>query len=374
MNAVVTMVRVTARRFRGERRLPFFVVGLPLLIMLLVGTIFGTGPERLVIGVVAPADDPTASALVDAVRESSTLKPRSFGSEGSARRSVRRGRITAALIVTEGYGSAVRGGGTGTVEVVVQPGRSESFEARIEIGVLLARFDLDVAVARGRGVSLDGAHAATASVPDYTGEEDDDESPFAYTAPSNLVLFAFITALVTSAAIVDARRTGVTRRVLASPTRAGAVVAADLVSAFMTALFQATLMLTIGAVFFGVGFGSPVGVAALVVGVALASGASGCLLASFVRTPDQSISFGPPIGIALGMLGGCMWPLEGVGTLLRSMGHITPHAWAMDGFVELIFAEAGIADIAPELGVLLAIALGLCAVATVRLRRTVALP
>ena len=375
------MVRASAKRMQGERRLPFFVIGLPILVMLLVGTIFGTGPERLVIGVVAPERDAVAQSIVESVRESQSLKPRSFGREGSARRSVRRGRITAALVIPTRYGDAVRSGGTGDVEVIVQPGRSESFEARLAIGALLARFNVDVVTARAMA-SEDGrpfldalrrARAANAAIPDYLADEDD-ESPFAYTAPSNLVLFAFITALVTSAAVVDARRTGVTRRVLASPTSAGAVVAADLVFAFITAMFQATLMFVIGTVFFGVGFGSPAGVVALLVAVALASAAAGSLLATFVRTPDQSISFGPPIGIAMGMLGGCMWPLEDIGPLLRGIGHLTPQAWAMDGFVELIFAEGGIGDIAKELGVLLLMALGLLVLATTRLRRTVALP
>jgi ABC-2 type transport system permease protein len=380
MSAVAAIVAVTARRLQGERRLPFFLLGLPILIMLLVGTIFGTGPERLVIGVVAPEGDRVADSLVDAVRESSTLKPRHFGGEGTARRSVRRGRITAALVIPPGYGDAVRRGETGAVEVIVQPGRSESFEARIAIGGMLARFNVDVVTARAIQAgstfesALQRARSLTASTPDFLAEEEDRESPFAYTAPSNLVLFAFITALVTSAAIVDARRTGVTRRVLASPTRPSSVVTAELVAAFLTALFQATVMLVIGAVFFGVDFGSPVGVAALIVAIALASAASGSLLATFVRTPEQAISFGPPIGIALGMLGGTMWPLEDIGPLLRAVGHITPHAWAMDGFVDLIFGEAGLAEVGRELGVLLAMSVALLALATTRLRRAILFP
>jgi hypothetical protein len=54
VTAAITIIRATARRLQGERRLPFFMIGLPILIMVLVGSIFGTGGQRLVVGVVAP--------------------------------------------------------------------------------------------------------------------------------------------------------------------------------------------------------------------------------------------------------------------------------------------------------------------------------
>ena len=35
----------------------------------------------------------------------------------------------------------------------------------------------------------------------------------------------------------------------------------------------------------------------------------GMLLGSVLGNAEQATSIGPPVGIALGMLGGCMWPL-----------------------------------------------------------------
>lgn len=37
---------------------------------------------------------------------------------------------------------------------------------------------------------------------------------------------------------------------------------------------------------------------------------------------------------------------------MRVAGHLTPHAWAMDGFRTLIFDDGSITDIGTELGVL----------------------
>jgi ABC-2 type transport system permease protein len=379
---VLAIVRANGRRLQGERRLPFFLILLPITIMLLVGTIFGTGGKRLAVGVVADqTHDALARDLVSAMSRSDRVKPRHVGGPEAVRRAVRRGRITAAIIVPSDYGESIRRGGVGGVTLVVQPGRSESAEARITVGAILARTNLDIEIARAlqanEGLSFDAAFArarqASASVPDFLADKKRRESPFSYTAPSNLVLFAFITALVTSATVVSSRRMGVTRRELASPTPAGAVIAGELVGAFLVALLQASMMLTIGGLFFGVSWGPPVAVFALLCVFALVSAGAGLLLATFVRTPEQAVTLGPPLGIAMGMLGGCMWPLEGVGPVMRAVGHMVPHGWAMDAFIRLVFDHRGLGGIAAPLGALLLYAALLLGAATIRLRRSVLL-
>jgi ABC-2 type transport system permease protein len=64
-----------------------------------------------------------------------------------------------------------------------------------------------------------------------------------------------------------------------------------------------------------------------------------------------------------------MWPLEAVGPAMRSFGHLTPHAWAMDAWVRLVFARASLADVSRQLLVLLAFAVALFPLATWRVRQ-----
>jgi ABC-2 type transport system permease protein len=74
----------------------------------------------------------------------------------------------------------------------------------------------------------------------------------------------------------------------------------------------------------------------------------------------------------LGFLGGAMIPIEVFGGPMRSIAHLTPHAWAIDGFRRLIFDGVGPVELAPILGVLLLFALVPLAIAVVRFRRTLA--
>ena len=49
--------------------------------------------------------------------------------------------------------------------------------------------------------------------------------------------------------------------------------------------------------------------------LAVVGAAVNLIMGTFARTPEQAVAVGVPLGIALGMLGGCMWPLEAVGPL-----------------------------------------------------------
>jgi len=129
----------------------------------------------------------------------------------------------------------------------------------------------------------------------------------------------------------------------------------------------------VGAALFGVHWGPVIPSMTLVVVWALVGCGIGMLFGTLFRTPEQATAIGPMLGIALGMLGGCMWPLEIVPPFMRTLGHLTPQAWAVDGWVVLLSQGGGLRDIATNLLVLLAFATVFLGLATFRLRRRLSL-
>jgi ABC-2 type transport system permease protein len=80
-------------------------------------------------------------------------------------------------------------------------------------------------------------------------------------------------------------------------------------------------------------------------------------LATRVTSEGQANSLRNLIGLTLAPLGGAWWPLEIVPGFMQQIGHLSPVAWAMDGFHALLFNQGTLVDILPEVGVLLAITL-----------------
>ena len=135
-------------------------------------------------------------------------------------------------------------------------------------------------------------------------------------------------------------------------------------------MFEGVFILALGAVVFGVVWGDPLTATLLVLVFALASTGAALLMGTLARTEEQAGAMGPAIGIALGMLGGCMWPLVIVPPIMRAVGHGTPQAWAMDGFIALIARNAHVNDVAGSLLALTVFAVVLLTAGAWRLRRT----
>lgn len=111
---------------------------------------------------------------------------------------------------------------------------------------------------------------------------------------------------------------------------------------------------------------------ALVVGsFALVGTSISLLVGTLARSNEQATSLGPPVGIALAMLGGAMWPLEIVGPVMRAVGHLTPHASALDAFVDLMGNRASASAILPQVAVLVLFSALLLPLAGLRLRRAI---
>jgi len=96
------------------------------------------------------------------------------------------------------------------------------------------------------------------------------------------------------------------------------------------------------------------------------------LIGTLSGNADQAGAFGVFAGMALGALGGAMVPIEIFPATMRQLAHLTPHAWALDGFREIAVRGGGLADIVPELSVLLTMAAALLGVSVWRFRRALA--
>ena len=378
---VGAIVAANGRRAGGDRRVQFSFVLLPVMIILLVGALFGSGGRRLPVGVLVEGSGPFATRLVQQIKASPGLQYRRYTHLDQLRRDVRRGRIVAGAVVPASFDATLGRGDFGQVTVIAQVDRTEGLTARLELVRAATTEGAEVTAARLASSSgsvtyataLTRAQAAT-DVAEATARRASHRRPvsaFSYTSPANLVLFVFIISLTTSAGAVGERALGITRRILATPTPPVVLLLAGAVTGWVIAVTQAVFLIAVGAVLFGVHWGNPIGVALLIAALGLAASGAGLLLGSVARTPEQAIAIGVPLGIGLGMLGGCMWSLDTVGPTMRAVGHVVPQGWAMDGFVRLVLHHGTVRSVAAPLLVLTGYGVALLALATWRTRRQI---
>ncbi|HVE76081.1 MAG TPA: ABC transporter permease [Actinomycetota bacterium] len=367
----------------------FFMIALPVVITLLIGVaIFDAGAEGVSVGVVDQSKGEISAFMLDELDRKESVQTHPYEDADSLRRAVRREEVAGGIVIPAGFDSQVKQGARVEAELILNPRTNSQAIIRDNFNSLAARVaGLAKAAAFASGVSgktfeesfgtakslekdSEVASIRTAKV-GTAGEALDLPNGFSYTAPANLVLAVFISAMAASAMLIESRRIGVTRRMLAAPLSTGTVLMGETLGRFLISFLQALIIFVIGVLVFGVNFGDPFGAILLLTLVALAGTAIAMLVGSLFRTPEQASAIGPALGIGMGMLSGCMWPLEIVSPGMRAVGHIFPQAWAMDGYIKLIARGAGAGDIALELLVLVGFVAVILPLAAFRLRRAI---
>lgn len=390
MSAATTVLTVTStelRRVLRDRVGLFFIVVLPILVIVVIGSSIGASGGPVRVGVVDLDGSEASAALLDDLAAADGLVVVAVDDPEDLAVDVRLARIDAGLLLPPGFGDRLAAGTAVELDMVVDPSRASSTTARTSVGAALDRFGAErsasdfastQASVPPAGADAAAAGALEAQVPTQVRVVEVGEgglaagSPYRYPAAANLVLFTFITSLAVAGVIVESRSLGVTRRVLAGPVAPSTLVVGYATSRFLLALLQGLVVVVAGAALFGVPWGDPLAVAALLVSFSAVAAAAAVLIGAIATTAEQTQSFGIPAGIAMGMLGGALWPLELVPEWLRRLGHLTPHAWAMDGWIAVVFDGAGVSGIALELAVLAAFGIGLGVVGATALRRSIA--
>jgi ABC-2 type transport system permease protein len=374
------------RMFRVRTNI-FFVFVFPMVLILVLGATFG-GSSTPRLGVVEAGSGPLGAALVRQLEQTPHLKVVAVSDAAALLTQVGRGDLAAGVIIPPGYDAAVRSGRDATVRYLAQPDQSSQQLGQTVRGAVARQAALLGAAlfaARQHAVPDFGAGLAEATrispaVPSVSvTQATAGTSVFSRTlgqfdegAWTELVLFLFLTALTGAVAIIETRKLGVSRRMLATPTAPATVIAGETLGRVLISCVQALVIILGSALLFGVSWGAPAGVVAVVILFALVGAGAGVFVGTLFQNEQQATAISLLLGLGLGALGGCMVPLEIFSPVMRAVAHITPQAWANDAFAKLVGHGASIAGILPQLGVLAGYAAALLALAAWRLRRVLA--
>jgi ABC-2 type transport system permease protein len=158
---------------------------------------------------------------------------------------------------------------------------------------------------------------------------------------------------------------------LSTPTSTVTIIGGETFGRFNIALVQGLYIVAGTILLFRVNWGDLLGATALVIVFALVGAASGILMGAVFSTDQQAGGIGVLLGLGLAALGGCMVPIEIFPSTMQTIAKLTPHAWAVDGFSELVRRDGTFVEILPNLGILLGFAALLMTLGTWRLHRAI---
>ncbi len=169
--------------------------------------------------------------------------------------------------------------------------------------------------------------------------------------------------------VLEEKRLGTFRRLLAAPLDRAVMLAGKLLPYYLINLLQLTIMLGASHFLFGLQLGfSPAGL--VLVGLAAAAAATGLgvLVSALARTEAQVGGLTVLLLLTLSALGGCFVPRFIMPSWLQTAGLITPHAWALDAYQDLLVRGYGLIEVLPKVGVLAGFAVVFFAIGVWRFR------
>ncbi len=367
---VLAIATVNVKRLWRDRSNIFFVFILPIGIIVIIGSLFGGGFQPK-IGMVGSSSGALAEDLHKRLAAVDGVVVVDYPSEEEMLLAVERGTAQAGVVIPASYDASLQAGvpvqlgfvarpdSTGTqLQATVRAVVSEQSQvvraalfASQEIGE-----DFQSALARATAleagfnrVNVELATVGEALFPSTLGQ-------FDLGASSQLILFMFLTGLTGSAALIQTRLYGVSKRMLSTPTRSSTIIVGEALGRYGVVLIQGIYIVAFSWIAFGVFWGDLLGAAATILAFGAVCAGFAMFMGSVFRNDEQAGGVGVIAGLGLAALGGSMIPLEIFSPQMRTIAHFTPHAWASDAFAELVRHGGGLGDILPELGVLVSFA------------------
>jgi ABC-type Na+ efflux pump permease subunit len=160
---------------------------------------------------------------------------------------------------------------------------------------------------------------------------------FQILVPSYTVTFAFFLVLTVGWVFVAERRQGTLVRLRASPLTKSQLLLGKFLPALGVSLFQGIFLILAAKLLFGLKLGAhPHWLLAVIAATAFAATGLAMLVATLAKTETQVAVYGTLLVLVLAGIGGSMMPRDLMPETMRQASHITPHAWALDAYQQLL--------------------------------------
>jgi ABC-type multidrug transport system permease subunit len=150
-------------------------------------------------------------------------------------------------------------------------------------------------------------------------------------------MFAFFLVLTVGWLFVAERRQGTMLRLRAAPLTRGQILMGKLLPCFALSLFQGFFLLIAGKLVFGMSWGTqPWAMVPVVICTSMAATGLALLVAAAARTESQVAIYGTLLVVVLAGVSGCLMPRGLMPEEMKQFSLLTPHAWALDAYAQLL--------------------------------------
>lgn len=183
---------------------------------------------------------------------------------------------------------------------------------------------------------------------------DSAENAFAHSSPGMMAQFAIAGLMGAATIIVLERKSLALSRLLTTGVSQTEILLGHYLAMLVMIFVQFSLLTIFGQIFLQLDYyQQPLATMAMITATALFSASLGLLIGTVAKTDNQVVVFSLIPMFVLAGLGGAWVPLEFTPATVQLIGHLSPVAWVMDGFKDILIRGAGFSEVLLSVAVLL---------------------
>jgi len=192
---------------------------------------------------------------------------------------------------------------------------------------------------------------------------------FQQNVPGYTIYGIFWIVSLLAVSVLREKQEGTFRRLLVAPMGRMVMLAGKLMPYYLINIVQIVIMLGVSSLLFKMSLGhSPAGLVVVSLAAAATATGLGVLVAALGRTEAQIGGLTVLLLLTLSALGGCFVPRFTMPDWLQTVGLMTPHAWALDAYQDLLVRGYGLLEVLPKICALAAFALAFFVIGVWRFR------
>lgn len=393
MQRILDITIKDLRQIMRNRMTFLFLLIMPIAFTLIFGVAFGgpakTTDARLPVGYLN-LDGGALSADLKSMLATSTvlrLDETPGRNEADLKALVGSGKLAAALVIPAGYNQSLRDGIP--LKLGLYADQSQSSTATVESELLVVSNRLASAVRTANIIvkinnnmaafdpALTAALTAWQNPPIRVSitsgisskPQDRNVMSMANSSPGMMIQFAIASLITAATVIVNERKTRSLQRLLTTATSRFQILFGHYLAIFTMIFIQFLILILFGQLLHVNYLRLPLATLLVAMATAVCIAALGLLIGVMAKSEEQAVIFSLIPMFILSGLGGAWVPLEFTGTTFQAIGHVSPVAWAMDGFKNIVGRGLGFNSVLLPAAALLGYALLFFGLALWRFRR-----
>jgi ABC-2 type transport system permease protein len=343
MNAFFTLLRSNILMLVRNRGLLVSSLGLAVISMLIFGWLYGSnGSPTLALGVVNDDSSTSAAQIVAQLKKSQSLVV-STGSQADEVQALRNGNRDAVIVLPAGFGASLAAGHADIAVYYDQSNPVTQSAARSAVESIISSFNQQVS---GQTPPI-ALQEQAVSVRELRQVD--------WLTPGMLGLLLLWGNLTVGIILAEWRKTGVMKRLAATPLRSGTLVSTQMLARLLLSLVQCAILLALALRIFNVHVVGNWALLALTITIgALTLMSIGFIAGSFARSAEAANAVTLLITFPMMFLGGTYFPTTGAPDFLKPVIQILPLSYLNDALRQVMNNGAALSAISTDLLVLLA--------------------